>query len=63
MADSWLSLAGCLTAICAVVGTALNAAFGWWWIDPTAALCIALGAMAVGFANVRQLRAAIATGV
>ena len=28
LADSWLSLVGCLTEICAVVGTTLDAAFG-----------------------------------
>jgi divalent metal cation (Fe/Co/Zn/Cd) transporter len=62
MADSWLSLAGCVTALFAVVGTALNATFGWWWIDPIAALCIALGAIAVALVNVRQLRVASAAG-
>lgn len=47
LADSWLSLAGSLTATAAVLGTALNAVYGWWWIDPAAAITIALGALAV----------------
>lgn len=48
VADGSLSLAGCLTAVCAVAGSALSSAWGVWWVDPVAALCIATGAVAAG---------------
>ena len=33
-----------LLAIATLSGLALNAAFGWWWADPTAALLVAVAA-------------------
>ena len=55
LADSWLSMTGCLTAVMAVAGTMLDAAFGWWWVDPSAALAIAIGALGIGLSNLRHL--------
>ncbi len=47
MTDGSLSLTGCGTAICAVVGLALNDAYGWAWIDPVAAIGVAVAAIGV----------------
>ncbi len=57
LADSWLSAVGCLIATLTVLGTGLDIAFGWWWVDPCAALGVALAALAVGALNLRHLRA------
>jgi divalent metal cation (Fe/Co/Zn/Cd) transporter len=39
--DSTLSAIGAATALFALVGLLLNAAFGWWWADRVVALIIA----------------------
>jgi divalent metal cation (Fe/Co/Zn/Cd) transporter len=39
--DSTLSAIGASTALFALVGLALNSAFGWWWADRVVALLIA----------------------
>ena len=44
-ADGWLSGMGSLLALVTVAGTALNAAFGWSWVDPAAASLVAIGAV------------------
>jgi divalent metal cation (Fe/Co/Zn/Cd) transporter len=44
-ADGWLSAMGAVLAFVALVGTGLDAAFGWWWIDPLAAIAVACGAV------------------
>jgi divalent metal cation (Fe/Co/Zn/Cd) transporter len=36
-----------------LTGLALNAALGWWWADPTAALLVAVAAAGEGRENVR----------
>lgn len=46
-ADAWLSAMGSVLALFALVGTALEAGFGWWWIDPVAAIGVACGATAL----------------
>jgi divalent metal cation (Fe/Co/Zn/Cd) transporter len=56
VADGWLSLAGAVIAVCTVAGTALVAAFGWWWLDPAAAACVAVGAIAIGLTNLSRAR-------
>jgi divalent metal cation (Fe/Co/Zn/Cd) transporter len=47
LADGWLSATGCLMAMATVVGTGATSAFGWWWVDPVAALVVAGGAVGV----------------
>ena len=44
-ADSAETALCALTSGAALIGVGLNAAFGWWWADPAAAL--AIGALAV----------------
>ena len=44
-ADGWLSFAGALLALVTLAGTALQSAFGWWWIDSSAATVVAVGAI------------------
>ena len=46
-ADGWLSAVGAVLAGFTLAGTALTAAYGWWWLDPVAALAVAVGAIAV----------------
>jgi divalent metal cation (Fe/Co/Zn/Cd) transporter len=36
-----------------LTGLALNAALGWWWADPAAALLVAVAAAGEGRENVR----------
>jgi divalent metal cation (Fe/Co/Zn/Cd) transporter len=43
--DSTLSAIGASTAVLALVGLALNDAFGWWWCDRVVALVIAAAAV------------------
>lgn len=39
-ADGWLSAVGAVLAGVTLVGSGLTAAFGWWWLDPVAAMVI-----------------------
>lgn len=39
-ADSFQTLACWWLSIVTLVGLGANAAFGWWWADPVAALCV-----------------------
>jgi divalent metal cation (Fe/Co/Zn/Cd) transporter len=57
-ADGWLSAVGSLLALVAVGGTGLSVAFGWWWIDPAAAIGVAGGALglSVSLALTEDLR-------
>ncbi len=43
-ADGWLSAMGAALAVVALAGTGLVAAFGWWWVDPVAAMAVGCGA-------------------
>lgn len=52
-ADGWLSAMGAVLALVALGGTGLNAGFGWWWIDPVAAIAVACGAVALSAVLVR----------
>ena len=47
-ADGWVSAMGAVFALLALVGTALDAGLGWWWIDPLAAIAVACGAVGLG---------------
>jgi divalent metal cation (Fe/Co/Zn/Cd) transporter len=38
-----------MLAAIVLVALGLNAAFGWWWADPVAALVVALFAVREGF--------------
>jgi len=53
LADSWLSATGALLAVATVVGTALGAGVGWWWVDPVAAAAVAGAAVVAGFGLAR----------
>ena len=46
-ADGWLSATGAVLALVTVLGATLERAFAWWWIDPLAAMTVALGAIAL----------------
>ena len=48
-ADAHESLFCGLLAAILLAGLALNAAFGWWWADPVAALVVAVFAVREGF--------------
>jgi divalent metal cation (Fe/Co/Zn/Cd) transporter len=44
-----------ILATLTLTGLALNAALGWWWADPTAALLVAVAAANEARANRREL--------
>lgn len=44
-ADGWLSAAGAALASITVAGTVLASGLGLWWVDPVAALGVAVGAV------------------
>jgi divalent metal cation (Fe/Co/Zn/Cd) transporter len=46
-ADGWLSALGAILACITLAGMTLNTAFGWWWVDPAAAIAVACGAVAL----------------
>ena len=50
VADGWLSASGALLAVLAVVGATAGSQRSLTWVDPTAALCIAVVAMTYGTA-------------
>jgi len=50
---SMTSLDGILSTL-TLTGLALNAALGWWWADPTAALLVAVAAAGEGRENLRE---------
>jgi divalent metal cation (Fe/Co/Zn/Cd) transporter len=52
-ADGWLSAIGSLLALIALAGTALEAGFGWWWLDPLAAIGVACGAVVLAIVLIR----------
>jgi divalent metal cation (Fe/Co/Zn/Cd) transporter len=47
-ADAFQTTACFWLSLCALTGIALNAAFGWWWADPIAALGMAYFVVAEG---------------
>jgi divalent metal cation (Fe/Co/Zn/Cd) transporter len=49
-ADGWLSACGALLALTTLLGTGLQAAFGWWWLDPVSAIGVACGAVGLSVA-------------
>jgi divalent metal cation (Fe/Co/Zn/Cd) transporter len=49
LADGALSAVGCLVAVITLAGTAAAASFGWWWVDPVAALGVAAVAVLLPF--------------
>ena len=46
-ADSWMSRLGAGIGCVTLAGTGLDSAFGWWWVDPAAAVGVASGALAL----------------
>lgn len=57
LADSHLSGFGALLALITLVGTGTTAAFEWTWLDPLAALLVALLLVAVTLSVARDARA------
>jgi divalent metal cation (Fe/Co/Zn/Cd) transporter len=53
-ADGWLSAVGAVLAVVALAGTAMEAAFGWWWSDPLAAAGVATGALGLSASLARN---------
>jgi divalent metal cation (Fe/Co/Zn/Cd) transporter len=53
LADSWLSAAGAVLGVLTLVGSALERALGWWWLDPVAATLVACGALALSWVLAR----------
>jgi len=53
LADGGLTAMGCLLAGVTVVGTGLASAFGWWWVDPVAAMAVACGAVGIAVVMTR----------
>jgi divalent metal cation (Fe/Co/Zn/Cd) transporter len=52
--DGYLSASGALLAAVAVVGATIGTREGLWWVDPLAALVIALGAASLGVVFLRR---------
>ena len=52
-ADGWLSAMGAVRAAVTLVGTGLTTTFGWWWLDPVAAMGIAGCAVGLSIALAR----------
>ena len=52
-ADGLLSAMGAVLATVTLAGTGLNAALGWWWIDPIAAVVVGCGAIGLSVALAR----------
>jgi divalent metal cation (Fe/Co/Zn/Cd) transporter len=44
LSEAQMTLLDGLLATATLIGLAVNAAFGWWWADPTAALIVAVAA-------------------
>jgi divalent metal cation (Fe/Co/Zn/Cd) transporter len=65
VADGWVSTVGALLALVTLVGTAVNAALSWAWVDATAALVVAVGAIGMALALRRdadELTRSVAAG-
>jgi divalent metal cation (Fe/Co/Zn/Cd) transporter len=54
LGDGYLSASGALLAAVAVVGATVGTRSGLWWVDPVAALVIALAAAGVGVVFMRR---------
>jgi divalent metal cation (Fe/Co/Zn/Cd) transporter len=52
-ADGWLSAMGAVLACVVLLGTTLDKAFAWWWIDPLAAIVVACGAISLSILLMR----------
>lgn len=50
-ADGRLTSVGAMLAAVTVVGTSTAESLDWWWMDPVAALVIAMGAIGLAFAT------------
>jgi divalent metal cation (Fe/Co/Zn/Cd) transporter len=53
-AEARFSLIDAALSLTVLVGLALNAAFGWWWADPSVALLLALVAVREGVEGLRS---------
>lgn len=46
--DGWVSATGAMLALVALTGTVVDAAFGLLWVDPIAAIAVAIVAVGLG---------------
>ena len=53
IADSHVSTVGALLALFTVAGTTATSTLSWWWLDPSASLCVAAAAVAVAASHAR----------
>ena len=57
IADSHVSTVGALLALFTVAGTTATSTLSWWWLDPSASLCVAMVAIAVAAGHARAASA------
>ena len=55
-AEARMSVIDAALAFAVLAGLVANAAFGWWWADPLAALVVAFAAVREGFENLEEAR-------
>lgn len=54
LSEAQMTYLDSLLAMATLIGLALNAALGWWWADPTAALVVAVAAANEGRENWKE---------
>ena len=54
LADSQVSMLGAVLAACTCAGTVASDVFGWWWLDPSGSLVVALVAAGFAIGHLRQ---------
>ena len=54
LTESRVTLVDAYLAAAVMIGLALNAAFGWWWADPTAGMIIVFYSLKEGKAAFRE---------
>ena len=55
-AEARMSVIDAGLALAVLAGLVANAAFGWWWADPLAALAVAFAALREGFENLDEAK-------
>ncbi len=55
-AEARMSVIDAALALAVLAGLVANAAFGWWWADPLAALAVAFAALREGFENLDEAK-------
>ena len=54
LADSQVSMLGAVLAACTCAGTVASDVLGWWWLDPSGSLVVALVAAGFAVGHLRQ---------